>query len=254
MTQPLLLPGLAEILDIDVPRVDAEYAGFITRDPVKRQWAIACEPHVMRMLKRFFERIPKETPTGVAPLADSPANAKTLLWFMAGQPLKVSEADMAHLRTQAQIEATRQRGLTRVLTGKYSGKVGEREWSGTMPTPLHPFSRGGRGGGGHHAALGVTASSSRGTTPTPLLPLSRGGRGERGGGGHHTALGVTVSSSSRVHGAHPTAPTTTRGEESNPCSTRRSGPPSSNRIRRRRTDRSVSLSPLFTTRAHTWRR
>lgn len=131
MTQPLLLPGLAEILDIDVPRVDAEYAGFITRDPVKRQWAIACEPHVMRMLKRFFERIPKETPTGVAPLADSPANAKTLLWFMAGQPLKVSEADMAHLRTQAQIEATRQRGLTRVLTGKYTPtvfKVGIEPW------------------------------------------------------------------------------------------------------------------------------
>jgi superfamily II DNA or RNA helicase len=94
------------------------YVGRVWLDAAAKRWVIQCEPDVMLRLKRIFERIPKEA-MGRAPLADSPLNAKELLWFMMGYRLRIGAADKLYLKRRAREEVLRQRALTRVLSGDY---------------------------------------------------------------------------------------------------------------------------------------
>lgn len=107
------------------------YVGRMIRQPEKRRWIIAAEPHVMRKLKRWFEGIPKDTPGDHAALQDSPVNCKDLLWFMGNMPLQVSAEDERYLRERADVERERERAVVRVLTGAYAPtefKVGITPW------------------------------------------------------------------------------------------------------------------------------
>jgi SNF2-related domain len=97
----------------------SEDVGSVWLDKAAKCWRIKCELHVMRLLKRVFERIPKETPDGVAPLADTPENCKTLAWFLLGQPMTISDDDADYLRVRAEGETRRLRSVAKVLAGKY---------------------------------------------------------------------------------------------------------------------------------------
>lgn len=110
---------------------EIDYVGKVWLDRAKRLWMIQCEPATMRVLKRMFERIPKDTPTGIAPLVDSPQNCKSILWFMAGAELEIGAEDLVYLREQAEKEKARSKAVRRVLTGKYEPptfKLGIEPW------------------------------------------------------------------------------------------------------------------------------
>jgi len=83
----------------------------------RKQWAIACEPHVRVRMKRIFEKIPKGAHDTLM-LSDTIEHAAELLWFIGRFPMKVSP--LPYLKKRAAEHRERASTIEKILAAGYT--------------------------------------------------------------------------------------------------------------------------------------
>lgn len=88
MSSQLQLLALSDEETESKPRLRRKHYGSIALDKDRQLWVIKAPPHVMGRLKALFPRINKAQ-MGTVTLAQTPANAKDLLWFCHRFPMEM---------------------------------------------------------------------------------------------------------------------------------------------------------------------